>query len=762
MKIDKLFTFRSQIQEELGPKGIEVQLYYYFAGKWYELLSETHCDDMTKTLERTKKETISYHSTNSLDAWFYFSSTDCVVRLVFPKSPRAGTRRSNRKLLDKLHTTASNAYKVSHNQLTHLLAKDAFRERLTSAISEMEKREPTSDEVQESGIARELVVIALDIDHFKQVNDTWGHLYGDQVLKTFGRRLEICAEGIQSKGIGTPVIHLGHPSGEEFFILIQANVLREQFIEWANEFRKKIADEVLPTDQEWEWLTSSDSIGILSPPPLQERGITMSVGVAIYNSSSTNGPGTEVVSDLLDRADTALYRAKAGGRDQVIFYDEILSNCGRVIEQDKNTRVVALDIGSNVGVSIGQEFKVFSPTFSGKTKFLINDGRTTRTLGNYPRVESARIVVFNIQPEISFAYVASPTDSVPNIDSGSHLEAIPAGSIGHLLPSSSKYFPASTETMKRSTIKDLHEFVRSSVADTSGPFAVVIRFTRESECLRKYGTVALNMALAQVYREALRVFHTAKVVEVLDRSSICIAGTKDAYNESMVTEFVENMASELPELGIFAGIWCDADREASTAKGQVALDSVNAIEFARFAAADAGRLPDTRLRHFGYNVADDVLRALRESRSFDVAYADFERLRRLGVESGSLLNIGGVTAGSLGLYQQALEHYAAAIARDPEELIYKSNYGVAAARVGELDPALKILNALPLNDVDQLLTSHVFGYVTYARLLARAKMRGSAFFDASRFNHIANNALSVPGFEKSPESEIIREALEHS
>lgn len=381
MKIDRLYTFHSQVQEELGPEGIEAHLYYYFTGKWHELVSESQCDDgMTRTLERAKKETVSYHSTNSLDAWFYFSSTDCAVRLAFPKSPQVATRRRYRRLLQKLQTSASNAYKVSHNPLTHLLAKDAFRERLTGAISVIERHEPPSDEAQESGMARALLVMALDIDHFKQVNDTWGHLYGDQVLKTFGRRLERCAEGIRSRGIGNPVIYLGHPSGEEFLILIQANALREQFVEWANDFRKKIADEVLPTDKEWEWLSSSESIAVLSPPPLQDRSTTVSVGVALYNSSSTLVPSAEAVSDLLDRADTALYRAKTAGRNQVIFYDEILSTCGRVIEQDEKTRVVAIDIGSNVEVSVGQEFKVFSSTFSGKTKFLVNDGRTIRTL----------------------------------------------------------------------------------------------------------------------------------------------------------------------------------------------------------------------------------------------------------------------------------------------------------------------------------------------------------------------------------------------
>ncbi len=413
MKIDKLYTIHSQVQEEFSPKGVQVHLYYYFADKWHELLSKSQCNDMiTKTLERVKNEKVSYHLKNSPDAWFHFCSDGYVIRLVFQKSPQLVTRRKNRELLEKIHTTALNAYKVSHNQLTHLLAKDAFNDRLNDAISELKTSEPPSEEVQESGLTRALVVMALDIDHFKQVNDTWGHLYGDQVLKTFGQRLEKCSEGIRSKGIGKPEIYLGHPSGEEFLILIQANVLREQFIEWANEFRKGIADEVLPSDMEWEHLNNSDNISVLSLPPVQERAITMSVGIAIHNSSSTLMPGAEVVTDLLSRADTALYRAKAAGRNQVIFYDDILSNCGRVIEQDKNTRVVALDIGSNVGVSVGQEFKVFSPIFSGKTKFLMNDGRTTRSLGVYPRVELARIVVFNAQPEISFAFICSSSDLI--------------------------------------------------------------------------------------------------------------------------------------------------------------------------------------------------------------------------------------------------------------------------------------------------------------------------------------------------------------
>ncbi|NOV29147.1 GGDEF domain-containing protein [Methylomonas sp. ZR1] len=762
MKIDGLQTFLAEVQSEFKPEGIDANIYYFYDDVWRDLSCSSVCDSATTNyLTRSKLEQVAFHATNHLDAWFYFSSADCVVCLTCSKSPQLQTRRKYRERLQKIEESASNAYKVSHNQLTHLLAKNSFRERLASAITDVERPEMHNTEALESGVARALAVMALDIDHFKQVNDTWGHLYGDQVLRTFGRRLENCADDIQEKGVGDPTISLGHPSGEEFLIFIQANVLREQFVEWANDFRKSIADEVLPTDTEWQWLSSSGSIGVLQLPPTQDRSTTVSVGVALHNSASLLGQRSEEVSDLLDRADTALYRAKAAGRNQVICYDEILSSCGRVIEQDKNTRVVALDIGSNVGVSEGQEFKVFSPTFSGKTKFFINDGRTKRTLGEYPRVQSARIVIFNAQPEISFAYVAEPepSNSDPLLEPGSHLEAIPAGSIGHLLPSFSKYLPSTSDKHERGVTSELLDFIKTSVSNNGAPFAVVVRFTREGEYLRKYGTVALNTALAKLYREAQIVFPPATLIELLDRGSICIAGPNSVYKESIVTDFIESVTVDLHELGVFAGIFCEADRESSTSDTENSLDATNAVEFARFAAADAGRKPETRLRHFSYSVASSVLGALLESNAFEIAYADFERLRRLGVESARLFNLGGLIAVSLGNRRQALEHYSAAISRDSETLVYKSNYATSAYILKEFDPALKILNPVSLEEIDKLRLIHPFGYHCYARLLAMAWQNKSIFFDSSRFLHIANIALSIPEFQKSPDNAVIREAL---
>ena len=760
MKLEGLRTFAAQLLAELTPESIRPSVFYFYAEKWFDLSTEKNCTDTdANALKLARKEDIAHHATSSPDAWFYLAQSDCAVRLTFSQSPQLATRRRCHERLLKIQAGASNEYRVSHNPLTHLLARDAFRQHLAAAIADVDARAHPASEAQESGVARALAILALDIDHFKQVNDTWGHLYGDQVLKTFGRRLEACATSIRGAGTGQPTIHVGHPSGEEFLVLLVANVVRDQFVDWASEFRKSISEEVLPTDQEWQWLATTDNLSALTPPPMQERATTVSVGIAIHNSALRLESGAEQVSSLLDRADTALYRAKAAGRNQTIAYDEILSTCGRVLEHEKTSGVVALDIGSNVGVAIGQEFKAFSPTFSGKTKFLLNDGRTRRTLGVYPRVEAARLVVFNIQPEISFCFIASPTTTDFTLDAGSHLEAIPTGSIGHLLPSSSKYFPVAAASAEGTGPRALQDFIKTSASNNAGPFAMVIRFSRDVDYLRKFGSVALNMALAQMYREAQIVFHTAKHVELLDRASIGIAGTKSAYKDSMVAEFTDRMAAEFPELGVFAGVFSEADGAKTPGGDKEPLEASHALDFARFAASDNGRSPDTRVRHFSYATATSVLQALRESRTFDVALADFERLRMLGVESAHLLNLGGLIAGSLGQRHQAVELYSAAMTRDPKVLIFKSNYATAAYRVGEIEPALKVLNSLPMKEVEKLYATHEYGYHTYARLLAKAKLTLLPSFDAERFALIAPKALEMPEFQNSPESAVIREAL---
>lgn len=755
MKLEKLIYFERALKDEFGRESVGVVVHYLFEAKWF-LLNGAEELDVEVLAELEGSELVDfYHVSKSFVARFFFAELDLVVSLEFAKVPRGAKKAKCRPQLEKIKEGALNAYRVSHNPLTFLLAKDAFKEQLLRSINDFNGGESKDSEAQGADSPRTLAVLALDIDFFKQVNDTWGHLYGDQVLKVFGKRLDDAANKIMNDSKGEVSIFVGHPSGEEFLILIESFSLREKIEEWANQFKNQIAEEVLPSEKEWVWLSKSDDISAISPPAIQDRSITTSIGVALFSPVVERfETAVDPVSNLLEASDTALYRAKAAGRNQVIFYDDILLNCGRVIELDLNTKVAAIDIGSNVGVGLGQEFKVFPTAFTGKTKFTVSDGRTTRTLGFYPRVESARVTVFNTQPEVSFAFISSDHEAIVNIEAGSHLEAIPAGSIGHLLPSSSKYYPASNNMLQNSSVESLHDFVKHHASSGGSPFAVVVRFSRESAYLKKYGTAALNVALAKLYREAQSRFNAAKTIEVLDRGSVGIAGAKEAYVERLVVELADQVALEFPELGVVVGVFCAADMAEH-------LDSVNAVEFARFAASDHGSKSGSRVRHFGYRTAKEVLQSLRLSGAFDVARTDFERLKSLGVQNAEILNLGGLIYSALGFWQDSLACYQAAIDKMPKQYIYKTNFGVVAYQLGEVDVALVMLSSLSLKTLDLVLEKHPNGYSNYVALLAKAKISGSKNFNLDRFSYMAPIALEMSVTKGSKvRMSLINQALE--
>lgn len=127
-----------------------------------------------------------------------------------------------------------------------------------------------------------LTVIMGDLDHFKRVNDTFGHVAGDAVLADIAERLSNSLRLYDS---------IGRYGGEEF-LLVLPGCSREEAI--------KLADRIL---------TSVRSRPVLSDG--QEIAVTISLGL------SFNHPGTkEKMVDLVQAADAALYRAKDGGRNR--------------------------------------------------------------------------------------------------------------------------------------------------------------------------------------------------------------------------------------------------------------------------------------------------------------------------------------------------------------------------------------------------------------------------------------------------------------
>ncbi|MDO9046568.1 MAG: GGDEF domain-containing protein [Methylobacter sp.] len=127
-------------------------------------------------------------------------------------------------------------------------------------------------------------IAILDIDHFKRVNDNFGHLYGDEVLLIFSQLMEKCFR------YNDFLFRFG---GEEFVVILNL-ATQETAVATFNRFRETVANYNFPT------------VG----------RVTVSIGL-------THVDGISMPTTQLDHADKALYYAKDNGRNRVILYEDI-------------------------------------------------------------------------------------------------------------------------------------------------------------------------------------------------------------------------------------------------------------------------------------------------------------------------------------------------------------------------------------------------------------------------------------------------------
>lgn len=125
---------------------------------------------------------------------------------------------------------------------------------------------------------KDFQMIMFDIDNFKQINDNYGHIYGDYVIKTI---VSLCQMAIGDKG------NLYRYGGEEFVVILEGKTT-EETVKIAENMRKIIAD------HEWK----------------KENKITISLGIAETD---------EKIRDILNEADKKLYKSKKTGKNKVTY-----------------------------------------------------------------------------------------------------------------------------------------------------------------------------------------------------------------------------------------------------------------------------------------------------------------------------------------------------------------------------------------------------------------------------------------------------------
>jgi len=204
----------------------------------------------------------------SVLVWLYFALTlgRCVVLSVHANGMRSSLSKSRRSLKSSLQQIQE---LVRYDELTKVFNRRALRERLEQEKSRADR----------TGVGFSVAIF--DLDHFKQVNDGYGHPVGDSVLKAFSERVR---HAMREADV------FGRYGGEEFMLILVATVP-------ATVFHAAERIRLATTAKDWEAVAP----GLV---------LTVSAGIASYRKG-------ESIDQLIGRADIALYEAKRAGRNQV-------------------------------------------------------------------------------------------------------------------------------------------------------------------------------------------------------------------------------------------------------------------------------------------------------------------------------------------------------------------------------------------------------------------------------------------------------------
>jgi diguanylate cyclase (GGDEF)-like protein len=146
---------------------------------------------------------------------------------------------------------------------------------------------------------REAALIFMDLDRFKVINDCYGHLAGSQVLREVGFLLKRIVDGVDAT--------VARYGGDEFVLLLPETSLDEAL---------GIGEEIRAVIEKHTYLSHDYGPGM---PALHVQGvISASIGIAQYLPNDSRGSGERAKSELLKRADAAMYKAKSLGKNQVI------------------------------------------------------------------------------------------------------------------------------------------------------------------------------------------------------------------------------------------------------------------------------------------------------------------------------------------------------------------------------------------------------------------------------------------------------------
>ena len=236
--------------------------------------------------------------------WFQWAGLACLLPLFAMIGGRISRlrerlRSSNEELRSALGAVRQMA---THDHLTGLPNRVLFNEELQRALARAERH------------TRPVTLFFMDLDRFKNINDTLGHQFGDRVLQEAAKRLSGCVRE------GDIIARLG---GDEFVLLVE-----------------ELGDPAALTEIARKLLAAVADLGVIDG---QELNISLSIGICAYPADGRDA------KTLLAGADIAMYRAKEQGRAGFCFYSAEL--------QSHTPEKLALEAGLRHGLE-RDEFRI--------------------------------------------------------------------------------------------------------------------------------------------------------------------------------------------------------------------------------------------------------------------------------------------------------------------------------------------------------------------------------------------------------------------
>ncbi len=274
-----------------GESGYEWNLRFAARKEWPELISILQ-KGLDSISEDRKREIYRRWISLEAPAWSPSRQLVITVSVVTALLLIFGVLLWNRMLQRQVNTKTKELEEelVARGVLERELLRLATTDELTGVMNRRRLLEVAEKELIRSQRYKSAISMALfDVDHFKHINDSFGHAFGDQVLKEL---TEVCLRELRTNDL------LGRIGGEEFVIML---------VETDEDTAQKVLERLRAAIDDWQF----------ELPQGKSIHVTVSVGFSALSEVSVT------IHELLSQCDHAMYEAKRRGRNMVINHRDL-------------------------------------------------------------------------------------------------------------------------------------------------------------------------------------------------------------------------------------------------------------------------------------------------------------------------------------------------------------------------------------------------------------------------------------------------------